>query len=272
MLPIDLVLVRHGQSEINEAIRRSKRGDHSAYTPELRARPFSQFRLTDWGLAQAQDAGRWIAANLYRETGGFDSFITSAYSRALETAATLQLPNAQWEPNPYLIERGWGDVEATSQFERNRKFKKVFDAWSKDPFFYKPPNGESFAQACLRVEQLLDILCRNYTERRIIIVCHGDIIHAFRFILEHIPIERMSEIMRYERKEEQINNCQIVHFTRRVPREGRITLDPSRVWVRMVRPTDKPAFVSEWRMIQPAPLYLNEDLLKIVAVAPRIIS
>lgn len=272
LLPVDLVLLRHAKSEINEAIHRSKQGDHSAYTPELRRRPFSQFRLVEDGLGQVQLARKWILINLYQGSDRFDCYITSPYFRAVETAGNLQLPNARWELNPYLIERGWGDVESTSQRDRDKKYKKVFDVWRRDPLFSKPPNGESFVQLCLRIEQVLDMLRRNYADKRVIIVCHGDVILAFRFILEHILLDRMSEIMRYEIEEDRINNCQIVHYTRRVPGEGRITLDPNRLWTRMVRPTDKPAFVSDWRMIQPAPLYSNEDLLKIVSRAPRIIS
>jgi broad specificity phosphatase PhoE len=56
-LPIDLVLVRHGQSEGNAAKRLSEAGDHSAFTSAFRERHSASFRLTDRGRKQAQRAG-----------------------------------------------------------------------------------------------------------------------------------------------------------------------------------------------------------------------
>ena len=57
MLPVDLVLVRHGQSEGNVANRRAERGDKRIFTPEFRLRHSSSFRLTDLGRSQAEKGG-----------------------------------------------------------------------------------------------------------------------------------------------------------------------------------------------------------------------
>jgi len=63
-MPIDLVLVRHGQTEGNLARERSKREDKSLWTAEFRERPGRLWRLTDLGIGQAQAAGAWIRENL----------------------------------------------------------------------------------------------------------------------------------------------------------------------------------------------------------------
>lgn len=62
--PLELVLVRHGQSEGNEAVARSQRGDLSAYTPEFKNKHSSTYRLTDKGIEQAKVAGHWIRENI----------------------------------------------------------------------------------------------------------------------------------------------------------------------------------------------------------------
>ena len=59
-LPLDLILVRHGQSEGNAAKRLSEKSDHTAYTKEFRNRHSASLRLTDLGRKQAQTAGEWI--------------------------------------------------------------------------------------------------------------------------------------------------------------------------------------------------------------------
>ena len=62
--PLELVLVRHGQSEGNEAVARSQTGDLSAYTPEFKNKHSSTYRLTDKGIQQAKVAGQWIRDNI----------------------------------------------------------------------------------------------------------------------------------------------------------------------------------------------------------------
>ena len=89
MQPIDLILVRHGQSEGNIANKSSREGDNKFFTPEFRNRHSRDFRLTDKGIDQAKSAGKWIQANIPMP---LDRFYTSDYMRAKETAAYLDLP------------------------------------------------------------------------------------------------------------------------------------------------------------------------------------
>src|SRR3989338_6760651 len=93
MLPIDLIFIRHGQSEGNVANKASRKGDNSFFTPEFRDRHSRSFRLTDKGISQAKAAGKWIRKNIPMP---FDRFYVSDYVRAKETAACLDLEAAQW--------------------------------------------------------------------------------------------------------------------------------------------------------------------------------
>ena len=56
-LPLDLVLVRHGESEGNVAQEWSKLGDDSLWTEEFRQRHSSRYRLTLKGREQVRGGG-----------------------------------------------------------------------------------------------------------------------------------------------------------------------------------------------------------------------
>lgn len=94
-LPIDLVLLRHGQSEGNLARQRSKDGDNSVFIEEFKNRHTAQYRLTAKGREQAKRAGAWLRKEFGDRRVRFDRYFVSEYTRAKETAALLALPHAQ---------------------------------------------------------------------------------------------------------------------------------------------------------------------------------
>ena len=63
--PVDLVLVRHGESEGNLAQFRSKRGIEDDWQGPFGERHSSKYRLTDMGRSQAKQAGEFIKNNIY---------------------------------------------------------------------------------------------------------------------------------------------------------------------------------------------------------------
>ena len=78
-LPVDLVIVRHGQSEANMMIEMTKRGDASA-TEAMRGakRHDSEMRLTDTGRAQARTVGQGLSddtACRYSDCHGLQSVL-----------------------------------------------------------------------------------------------------------------------------------------------------------------------------------------------------
>lgn len=103
MLPIDIILVRHGESEGNVANKASRSGDNRFFTPEFREKHSRVFRLTDKGIEQAKAAGKWLRDNISMP---LDRFYVSDYIRTKETAVYLDLPNAEWRVEFQLRERG----------------------------------------------------------------------------------------------------------------------------------------------------------------------
>lgn len=265
-LPIDLVLVRHGQSEGNIAHHRSEKGDDSLFTDEFRDRHTSSFRLSTRGRRQAERAGFYLRQAW---PDGFDRHITSEYIRAMETAALLQLPGALWYGDFYLTERDWGEIDHLTAEEKEERFSRVMRQKETEPFFWKPPNGESFADLCLRVDRVLHTLHRECSDKRVLIVCHGEVMLAFRIRIERLSQLRFKEITLSQEPADHILNCQIVQYTRRDPHQGKLT--PYVGWARDIRPTEDPCFVSEWRNIK-RPRYSNKDLEEVVSRVPAMIT
>lgn len=179
----------------------------------------------------------------------------------METAGLLDLPGAEWLCDFYITERDWGDFDKTTPEEREEKFGEALVRRDVEPFFWSPPNGESFARLCLRVDRLLYILHRECGDKRVIIVCHGEVMWAFRVRLERMSQVRFRELHLSKDPLDRIHNCQIIHYTRRDPVKG--VLGKYADWVRMVRPTDDPVLDMGWERIV-RPRYSNQSLLEVV--------
>lgn len=265
-MPIDLVLVRHGESEGNIAERLSRKGDDTVFTPDFRQRHSSQWRLTKTGIRQARIVGKWLK----KEFAGpphFDRYYASEYIRAMETAAHLDLPRAKWYAEHYLRERDWGKLECIPHRERKEQFAHDLARKDSDPYFWRPPQGEMLVDLCLRIDRVIDTLHRECRDQRVLIVCHGEVMWAFRIRLERLSQERFRELTQDARPEQQIHNGQVLHYSRRDPKSGELSATLN--WMRSVCPehpewSDK----KEWQSIV-RPTYSNSALLTRAQNTPR---
>jgi len=263
-LPIDLILIRHGESEGNLAQWRSKRGDEGDWTDTFKERHTSKYRLTDIGRTQAKIAGRWLKENV---GDMFDRYYCSEYTRAMETAALLELTGSKWISDFFLRERDKGVMSSKSSFERKRLFAEEIKRRELDSFYWAPAGGESIANSCLRVDRVLEQLRDSCSGFRVILVCHGNIMTAFR-----IRIERISQADFHERlqgPDNVIHHCQIIHYSRRNPYSGYI--HHSLNWMRSVCPWNVALTATEWREIR-RPTWSNEDLLRCVQSIPQLVN
>lgn len=253
-MPIDLWIVRHGQSEGNAANRRRERGDH-AEMEKLKGRHTAHFRLTEKGVEQAKMAGAWLRKNA---PNGFDKHYVSGYLRAIETAARLEIAGAQWYVEPYLRERD--DIELAPKNDR---------ITNRASYWGEVTSPESIAQLCLRIDRVLDTLHRECAGLRVIIVAHGDVMRAFRVRLERMPEWRFYELLFSKNPKDRLHNGQVLHYSRRNPETGRIS--PHINWMRSVCTTDPSLSTNEWEKIE-RKKYSNEELLEIAEKTPRIIE
>ncbi len=265
-MPIDLVLVRHGESEGNVVNDRSKQGDDSLFTEEYYERHSSQWRLTDKGIAQAEAAGRWLRANM---SVNFDRYYTSEYLRAIETAYHLNLPGANWFLEFYLRERDWGDLDVMPVKERNEKYAASMAAKKRDALYWTPPNGENMAGSCLRADRVIDTLHRECEDGRTILVGHGEIMWAFTIRLERLTQWRYYELDQSKDPCDRIHNGQIIQYTRRNPETGELM--PYLNWKRSVCPWNLSLSTNEWQPIFRT-RYTNADLADILQTTARLVN
>jgi len=162
---MNIYLVRHGQSTGNK--------NSSEYFKKLDC----DIELTKKGYQDAKNAAKRI------KFLQFSSFIGNVYSspyvRAKETAKTI-MDNFTMDSksyindyieSPLLREREWGGLRDI--IESGQKTEHHFN------FFYRPLNGESFADCFHRAATFDNWLMLNATAENNIIVAHGEFIKLY---------------------------------------------------------------------------------------------
>lgn len=263
-MPVDLVLVRHGESEQNLANRAAKGGDTSLFTDEYRNRHASQHRLTPVGRKQAIVTGQWLREN---GLGQFDARFVSEYIRAQETAGLLGLDGPAWALNPQLREREWGDLDGLSWEEREERAEELMRFRDTDPFYWIAPNGESIAQVVIRLRSLFDTLHRECADKRVVVVCHGEVMWALRFMIERMSVSRYMELEGSKAPGVKIYNCQVLHYTRRNPVTGELSAHID--WMKSDCPQQPDNSGEGWEEII-RPRFSNDELLANVDLVPHI--
>lgn len=205
-MPIDLVLVRHGQSEANIMIEMKKHGDFTGQEAmDKVSRHDSMMRLTDVGRQQARRVGSWVQKNI----GSFDKFYVSEYVRTKETAAAMNLQHALWMHDLNIRERDQGQQDGQGDVKMGLTEEEIKRA-TKSPLFWAPVGGESMSDLCIRVRLFLDRLQAQGAGMKCVVVAHYRTIHAFRMLLEGTTQEQSCEIL-----QEQMPNCCIYWYSRR---------------------------------------------------------
>ncbi len=258
----DILLLRHGESEGNAANRLNEDGEQSSHSELYATRHSYHLRLSLKGCEQALSTNRWLAKNNVSP----DNFVVSEYTRAKETAYLIGLPNALWTADRHLIERDWGKLERLTPSERWRLYGPELRARSVEPFYWRPDGGETMEEVCARVKMFLLELVLRKPRAKTIVVCHGEVMWAFRIVLENLSVKTFADIHLLPDSHRKIWNCQMLHYTWHSP--SGMAQTTKGLWCRTIRPTVEPALVTEWKEIKPVS-YTNEQLLAEVALHPR---
>ena len=252
-MPNDLILVRHGHSEGNLAMGNAKKGDESLLTPDFRETPGHKWRLTDEGREQARLAGQWVAENI---AGRFDRYYASPFIRTMETAALLELPNAEWRLDQRLRERDWGEINSTPPAEHSERYPQNALVKKIDALYWRPPAGESIADVRLRVRNFFDTLHRECEGGTVTVVTHGEFMSAARASLEYLNDQ---EWVRADGdKSFKIHNTHIYHYSRRNPETDEV--DKYLSFRRSICPYRGQESDSGWKTIS-RKRFSNEQLL-----------
>jgi broad specificity phosphatase PhoE len=258
-MPRNLFLVRHGQSEGNLARKKYKETKNSSfYSDEFLKLHESQYKLTELGVKQANKAGNWFLKN---KLLNFDRMIVSNNVRALETAAYLNLPNANWMIDFNLRERDGGLFDQITPEKRDLEYPDQQKFYDTQPFLFRPPQGESIADVCQRIKIVLDTLARECDGKNVIIVCHGEVMRTFRIILERLSLQKTNEYLLSTENWGCVPNGSIIHYTRENPLDGKHELSDWFDWVKMIRPAGGGEYEEKFSAIE-RKKYSNEELLE----------
>lgn len=267
-MPMDLYVIRHGESEQNTIVDAGKKGDYSLFTQDTVTVPDRDWRLTATGRQQADCIGKWVVS----QQPLFDKYIVSPFIRTRETAATMSLPKARWQENRVVRERSWGEISTRTTKDFQESYPNNWDFRQNDPLYWKPPAGESIADVAEnRVHNFLTNLSQKAEAQSVIVVTHGDYMNALRLVMEDLSDEEFLD--REENPEWKINNCTCFHYSRRDPFNGRTSKRMS--WIQEAYPVLNgqgrwEVKTKEWRDFS-RKLLTNGDLVSVVHnVAPHL--
>jgi len=260
-LPIDLILIRHGESERNliskdNSIEYDKEKYNSTHS--------SKFRLTEKGKEQSLITGQYIKNNISEK---FDKYYTSDYIRTKETAGLLNLENAMWECEFLIRERDNGVLSGYSKEDKKLLYPEELKRKEKNLFYFSPIGGESLANVCLRIEQFINILCRYASGMKVIVVAHGHVLRAFRIRLEKMNHNEIEELYKEENK--TILNTQIIWYSRRNPDTNKISNDLK--YKKVVCPWNLEKCNEDWISLKKNNLSTNDDLLNSISDVKNIL-
>jgi probable phosphoglycerate mutase len=205
--PSHLWIVRHGESAGNVARRRAmERGHHRI---ELSARDMD-VPMSPLGQRQAEAVGRWFAENVQP----VDAILTSPYLRACRTAEIIG-KTAGWSApivhDERLREKEFGIIDAlTADGILSRHPDQAAFRKSLGKFYHRAPGGESWCDVILRLRSVADNLRLEYSDRRVLIVCHTVVVLCFRYLLEKLTED---EILAIDRSHD-VANCSITSYRR----------------------------------------------------------
>ncbi len=152
--PTRLIVVRHGESELNVERRYSGRDD---------------IPLSANGAAQA----RALAARLATLAGQVAAVVSSPLSRCTDTAALIAsaLGGVPVETDADLIECDFGEWEGRTFAEVRERWPAQLSAWLDSPAV-APPGGESFRAVGVRVRRAVSRLRDRYPGQTVVVVSH----------------------------------------------------------------------------------------------------
>ncbi len=162
-----IYFVRHGQTNANK--------NHLLFG-------HLDYDLNKQGIKDANLAAKKLAQIVNKSAHShIDYIVSSPLKRAKHTAKVIakRLSIKKFVIDKNLIEKSEGLWEGKSFWEVREKDKKNYLNWIKNPFFNKPPKGESVNDLNARVKKFHQIVLKKYLGKNVIVVSHSGPIRLF---------------------------------------------------------------------------------------------
>ncbi|WP_336621867.1 histidine phosphatase family protein [Variovorax sp. J22R115] len=208
--PAQLWIVRHGQSAGNVARDAAESGGLAVI--ELAWRDID-VPLSELGVEQSIAVGDWFASLAPNDQP--EVILCSPYERARQTAQ-LVAERARWASSSATLrlderlrEKEFGILDRLTKFGIQQKHPDLHEQRTHvGKFYFRPPGGESWCDVILRLRSLIEMITREYSQRRVLVVAHQVIVNCMRYLLEHLDEKQILEIDR----QGDVPNCAITSY------------------------------------------------------------
>ena len=207
-VPSSLTLVRHAESMGNVANDRARAAEAPQLELDVRD---ADVDLSDNGIRQADALGRWFGSLAADERPTL--VLSSPYRRAVHTATrTVGETDVEIIVDERLRERDLGVFDGlTGRGIRDRYAEEADRRARIGKFYYRPPQGESWAEVVLRVRSLFADLRTGFGDARIWLFSHQAVIMSMRYVLEGLDEQELLDLDR----ELNISNASVTTYERR---------------------------------------------------------
>jgi len=183
--PKNLVVVRHGQSELNVALDLMDRGLEDKLKGLTKVRDVD-IELTDLGIRQARETGKYLGEQDFK----FDACYSSPYKRAVHTAEEIiaELPyKLKIFKDNRIREKEFGVNHCLPWNEFKEKFPEYYKARKRDgKYWHRLPGGENYPDVEFRLHSFLGTLVRDLAGKNVLISTHQVPCVLLRSLFEHL--------------------------------------------------------------------------------------
>jgi len=153
-----IYLVRHGETKANV---------HNLLFGHL------DWDLNKTGRQQAEKTAKKL--QLLTKKGDIKCIITSPLRRAKSTSKIIgkKLKIKKIIINKDLIEKSEGVWEGMNYWQARKQDPINYKRWIKNPFYIRPPKGESIEELRIRVNRFYKNILKKYPGQSIIVVSHS---------------------------------------------------------------------------------------------------
>lgn len=208
--PNILYLVRHGESAGNVAREAALLAGEREIDLSVRDVDVPLSRL---GEEQSVALGVWFAT--LPDDDRPNVILTSPYLRA-RSSASIIADAAGLSHDAYTLviderlrEKEFGILDRLTKVgieayhPEQAEFRRLLGK-----FYHRPPGGESWCDVILRLHSATEMISRQYSGERVLLVCHSVVVLCMRYLLEHMTEE---EILAIDRANE-IANCSVTQY------------------------------------------------------------
>jgi broad specificity phosphatase PhoE len=202
----ELVIVRHGEAQLNVAQREAIRDGHPRFDGTIRQ---TESPLTEKGILQAEATGKFLA-----NEPPFHRVFVSPYLRTMQTAEimTRRFPyQAEIRYEERIRERESGIFAGLTRRAIREKYPEEFERNEREGrYYFRPLGGESYPDVNLRVQSFLTSMKHNFPGQRILVVSHAVVIWCFRRVLERLSERDLLSLL--EHPDNEIVNASVTTY------------------------------------------------------------